>query len=97
MRIPCPFCGDRVHSEFLYLGDAGPVRPKAAERGALPDATLFHDYVHIRDNPAGMHREYWQHSGGCRAWLVVERDVTTHAIGRVEPASAANHSGSARR
>ena len=86
MRISCPFCGDRVHAEFSYLGDAGPVRPKAADRTVAADPTLVHDYVYLRDNPAGRHSEYWQHVGGCRAWIVVERDMTTHAITAVRPA-----------
>jgi sarcosine oxidase subunit delta len=24
--------------------------------------------------------EYWHHSGGCRSWLVVERNTLTHEI-----------------
>ena len=27
-------------------------------------------------------REYWHHGGGCRAWLVVDRDTLTHEIYR---------------
>ncbi len=80
MRIRCPYCGDRAHSEFAYLGDAGPVRPRVEGRGALPDTTLFVDYAYVRTNPSGRHQEYWQHVAGCRAWLVVDRNVTTHAI-----------------
>ena len=38
------------------------------------------DYVYLRDNPKGGTDEYWQHSGGCRAWLVVERDTLTHEV-----------------
>ncbi len=78
MRIACPFCGERTHAEFAYLGDAGAVRP--ATHDARPDPTLFHDYVYLRDNVPGAHREYWQHVGGCRSWLVVTRNVSTHAI-----------------
>jgi sarcosine oxidase subunit delta len=72
MRIPCPFCGPRDAQEFSYLGDATPKRPKTAE--------AFHDYVYSRDNPAGPHREYWQHVFGCRSWLVVTRDTRTHEM-----------------
>lgn len=84
MRIPCPHCGDRSHAEFSYLGDAAPVRPVPMASGA--DQALFHDYTYLRANPAGVLKEWWQHTGGCRAWLAVERDVTTHAIGRVAAA-----------
>ena len=43
---------------------------------AATDAALF-DYVYLRDNPAGAHRELWYHGAGCRAWLVVTRDTRT--------------------
>ncbi len=75
MRIPCPHCGERGSEEFLYLGAAGLLRPAAAAPAAAWDA-----YVHLRDNPAGMLREHWQHLHGCRRWLVVTRDTRTHAI-----------------
>ena len=75
MRIPCPHCGERASEEFSYLGAADPVRPEA---GAPADA--WHDYVHIRENPAGTLREFWQHVHGCRRWLIVTRDTRTHAI-----------------
>lgn len=80
MRIPCPYCGLRDAHEFAYLGDATPKRPDAA----APDAAdAFHDYVYLRDNPAGAMKELWYHSAGCRRWLVVERDTRTHAIAGV--------------
>ena len=72
MRIPCPFCGERDSAEFVYRGDAGPVRPADDER-------MF-DYVYPRDNPAGPMREHWYHAQGCRNWLVVVRDTVTHEI-----------------
>jgi sarcosine oxidase subunit delta len=76
LRIPCPFCGERDHHEFAYGGDATVRRPALDDR----DPETWHRYVFIRDNPRGPHREYWQHTGGCRAWIVVERDTATHAI-----------------
>jgi sarcosine oxidase subunit delta len=85
MRIPCPFCGERGHEEFAYLGDAGPARPpgRGQPAGPAPSATAWHDYVYLRDNPSGTHDELWQHTGGCRSWLVVTRDTRTHAISAV--------------
>ena len=78
MRIPCPHCGERASEEFSYLGAADPVRPP-------PDAgaEAWHDYVYLRDNPAGALREFWHHVHGCRRWLVVTRDTRTHAISAV--------------
>lgn len=77
MRIKCPYCGERDAHEFAYLGDATVKRPDPA----APDAaSLFYDYVYLRDNPAGLHHELWYHSAGCHAWLAVARDTCTHAI-----------------
>ncbi|MGE0698949.1 MAG: sarcosine oxidase subunit delta [Hyphomicrobiaceae bacterium] len=86
MRIPCCHCGERGHEEFAYLGDATLRRPSDAPGG--PDAARWHDYVYQRDNPSGPHRELWQHTGGCRAWLVVTRDTRTHEVIEVRPARA---------
>ena len=83
LRITCPFCGPRDHNEFTYGGDAGVTRP------GIDDYSMerWYQYVFVRSNPAGWMREYWQHTGGCRAWLVVERNTRTHAIGNAWLAS----------
>ncbi|MBZ0129687.1 MAG: sarcosine oxidase subunit delta [Rhodobacteraceae bacterium] len=85
MRITCPICGDRDLREFHYRGAA-----KLMHRPA-PDAgdEAFYDYVHIRENPPGLNRELWFHELGCRAWLVAERDVTSHEFKSVELAAEA--------
>jgi sarcosine oxidase subunit delta len=78
MRIPCPLCGERDSREFTPWGDA-----KLMDRpdGMASDATAaFHDYLHVRANPAGRHRELWFHETGCRGWLIVTRDTVTHAV-----------------
>ena len=87
MRIDCCYCGVRGNEEFAYLGDATVVRPHAdpACRSTMPRAARGIDYVYLRDNPAGPHRELWQHVSGCRAWLVVTRDTRTHEILRSSP------------
>lgn len=79
MIIPCPYCGPRDLSEFTYQGDATRTRPEPTST----DETAWHAWVYQRTNPAGWHREYWQHSGGCRAHLVVHRNTLTHEIGEV--------------
>jgi sarcosine oxidase subunit delta len=79
LRIRCPVCGLRDETEFAYGGDATVSRPAHGE--ADPDK--WFDYVFLRDNPRGPHREYWHHVLGCRQWLVLERDTLTHAIGAV--------------
>ena len=85
MRIRCPWCGERPSEEFTYLGDATVVRPDGL---ADSPAGEWVDYVYFRDNPAGAHSEYWQHSAGCRSWLIVQRDTTTHEISTVTLAQA---------
>lgn len=75
LRIPCPFCGPRDHSEFSYEGDAT-VRYPALD---APEEEWF-EAVFLRDNPRGPHAELWHHLYGCRAFLIVERDTATHEI-----------------
>ncbi len=82
MLINHPLLGLRDASEFVYLGDASLIdRPDAAADNA---AEAFHDYLHLRDNPAGVHRELWYHEQGDRSWLIVTRNTLTHEITDVE-------------
>jgi sarcosine oxidase subunit delta len=83
MRIKCPHCGERSLDEFLYHGDATVVRPDPRSPSAMAD---FVAYAFERTNVAGSHRELWYHSAGCHAWLVVTRNLMTHAISSVESA-----------
>jgi sarcosine oxidase subunit delta len=73
MLIPCPHCGARPYEEFTYGGDAslGP-RPEGT-----PAETAWVDFVYLRDNPCGPHREYWHHTLGCESWVALERDTLT--------------------
>jgi len=75
MLIKCPYCGERPSEEFTVLGDAAPVRPDGSD-----DFESWYDYVYLRDNLKGRMREHWHHGGGCRSWLVVERDNASHEI-----------------
>ena len=80
MRITCPICGERDSREFSYQGAA-----VALDRPA-PDAgeEAWDDYVHLRDNPAGVTRDLWCHDAGCSAWIVVTRNTLTHEVLRSE-------------
>ena len=51
---------------------------------ASTDQDAWNAYVYDRANPAGEHREFWQHSGGCRKHLVITRNTLTHAISGAE-------------
>jgi heterotetrameric sarcosine oxidase delta subunit len=83
MRITCPHCGERSVDEFTTIGSAEPVRPESST-----DPADWVDYVYVRTNPAGQHREWFHHVSGCRAWIEVTRDTRTHAIVGVRTASA---------
>ena len=84
MRIHCPWCGERNLEEFTYRGDATVKRPDTIDPSS---EQAWVDYVYLRDNPAGRHREHWYHGAGCHAWLVVTRDMRTHEIFAVELAA----------
>ena len=82
MIINHPLLGPRDAQEFVYLGDAALInRPDGMAPGA---ADAFHDYLYLRDNPAGLHAELWYHEQGDRSWLVVTRNTLTHEITTVE-------------
>jgi len=75
MRINCPFCGERDHSEFTYGGD-GSVEYPALDAPA--DAWV--EAVFERENIRGVQTETWHHVSGCRQWILVERDTMNHKI-----------------
>jgi methylglutamate dehydrogenase subunit B len=74
LRLDCPVCGLRDETEFVYGGDATIVRPPLDEG----EPSVWLDYVFLRDNPRGAHREYWHHVLGCRQWIIQERNTLTH-------------------
>ncbi len=89
MRINCPLCGARDSREFHYRGSAKLLnRPD----GDADDAA-FHDYVYMRENTAGVNDDLWFHENGCRSWLVVARNVTTHEILSVKLAADVKRGG----
>ncbi|MGB0867299.1 MAG: sarcosine oxidase subunit delta, partial [Granulosicoccaceae bacterium] len=82
----------RDHTEFTYGNDAAVARPPAD----CTDQAAWEAYVFERENPRGLHRELWQHSQGCRAWLEVERDTVTHEIQSIALAAGGSVSGGSR-
>lgn len=77
IKLNCPVCGPRLETEFTYGADATVQRPEMTN-DTMQD---WVDYVFMRDNPRGWHREYWHHVQGRRQWLVVERGTLTHDVG----------------
>jgi sarcosine oxidase subunit delta len=77
LLIECPWCGQRDETEFNCVGEAHIVRP--LETGKLSDEK-WADYLFMRKNPKGAHREQWLHSAGCRRYFNAERDTVTYQI-----------------
>ena len=98
LLIDCPWCGSRDESEFHCAGEAHIARPQRPE--ALTDPE-WADYLFMRANPKGVHRERWVHAAGCGRWFNVQRDTVTHEITAVyrmgeKPPRASSSSGTGR-
>lgn len=76
--LPCPNCGPRDVEEFRCAGEVT-VRPKSA-----PSLRELTSYIYVRDNVAGVHREWWFHRSGCEIWFVAERDTRTNEVVKTE-------------
>ena len=89
--IECPWCGERDESEFNCVGEAHIARP--LETAEMTDQE-WADYLFMRSNPKGLHREQWLHAAGCRRYFNAERDTLsyriagTYKIGELAPSEA---------
>ena len=77
LLIECPYCGLRDETEFSYAGEAHIARPLETDK--LSDAE-WADYLFMRSNPKGAHREQWLHAAGCRRYFNAVRDTVTYKI-----------------
>lgn len=77
LLIKCPWCGQRDETEFSYAGEAHIARPPETEK--LTDAE-WADYLFMRSNPKGLHREQWLHAAGCRRYFNAVRDTVSYRI-----------------
>ena len=75
MLIPCPWCGNRDESEFSYGGEAHLERPQ----DSCSDKE-WTEYIFMRKNIKGEHKERWNHINGCRQWFNVARNTSTDEI-----------------
>ena len=88
LHIRCPYCREmRSEEEFDNAGEAHIRRPP--DPAALADAE-WGDYLHLRKNPRGPHREVWVHTAGCRRYFNVLRDTVSYEILDVYPAGVAD-------
>jgi sarcosine oxidase subunit delta len=82
LEIFCPYCDQpRAEVEFSCAGEAHIRRP---EPKAASDRE-WGDYLHLRTNPRGPHREMWCHAAGCRRYFNVLRDTVTYEILEIYP------------
>jgi heterotetrameric sarcosine oxidase delta subunit len=78
LSIPCPYCGPRDETEFVY-GDAAHI----ARPGESSTDLEWTQYLYFRDNTKGPYRERWLHAFGCGRWFNTLRDTTTNEFQRV--------------
>lgn len=81
LLVHCPWCGDRAEIEFSYGGEADIVRPVEGDK---LDDRQWGDYVFMRTNTMGLHREQWYHAHGCRKWFMAERNTVTYEFKKYE-------------
>ncbi len=84
LRLTCPNCGSRPHTEFWFGGEVEP-HPDAASgapAGAEVAAALEADFarVWLRRNTYGRQHERWFHHAGCRRWHTAVRDTLTNQV-----------------
>jgi sarcosine oxidase subunit delta len=79
LLITCPYCGPRAESEFSYGGEAHIARP--LDTDALTDEQ-WGEYLFMRKNPKGLHREQWLHAAGCRRWFNAERNTVSYVFSK---------------
>ena len=68
-RLHCPFCGPRELREFEFHKTL----PASGGAGAF-------ERTYERVAEPGRSMEHWQHAGGCRAWLLVDRNPSTGEV-----------------
>ncbi len=85
LRLTCPNCGSRPHTEFWFGGEvetpaeAAPSTPPVdAARAAALEADFAR--VWLRKNTYGIQRERWFHHAGCRRWHTALRDTLTNRV-----------------
>jgi sarcosine oxidase subunit delta len=75
--IRCPYCHEhRTEEELTYGGEANVARPEPTRASD----TEWTDYLFMRTNPKGLHREQWCCSAGCGQWFKVTRHTVTHEV-----------------
>lgn len=90
LRLTCPNCGSRPHTEFWFGGEVEAHAARADSAAVAPaarpemnrEAVLEADFarVWLRKNSYGIQRERWFHHAGCRRWHTAVRDTLTNEV-----------------
>lgn len=82
LRLTCPNCGSRPHTEFWFGGEVEAHAGDAAAAAGGDDARLDADFarVWLRRNSYGRQSERWFHHAGCRRWHTAVRDTLTNRV-----------------
>ena len=76
LLIDCPHCGPRDQIEFASGGEGDRARP--LDGGMSMTDAEWAEFLFMRRNPKGPHRERWYHAAGCRKWFTTTRDTRSH-------------------
>lgn len=76
--FPCPFCGLRPETEFLFIAEAGKVRPDTTAQ--ISDAD-WATYLHTQRNEKGTVREVWMHMTCGELFIMIRDSVTMEVLG----------------
>lgn len=72
--VRCPNCGERGVYEFRFGGEARPrPMPQAGDAEWLT-------YNYVRQNEAGVQKEWWYHRAGCGQWFLARRNTVTNDV-----------------
>lgn len=74
--FPCPFCGPRDETEFVFATEAGKARPEPASGVSADD---WAQYLYTAANPRGATKEIWLHVT-CGEFFAMERDTVSHKV-----------------
>ena len=72
--LKCPNCGERSVYEFRFGGEA-----LSRPNQDAPVREWF-NYAYLRENVAGIQREWWYHKFGCRKWFMALRDTRNNLL-----------------
>jgi sarcosine oxidase subunit delta len=75
LLVTCPNCGPREVSELRCAGES------ATRHLEPPTQRELNDYLYVRDNEWGFHREWW-FCRVCEEWFVAERHTRTNEVKR---------------